>query len=749
MNIEARKLLAGKALNDVYAETEQIVQENIETSDGKLTYGLDGHTDGRGRSVVTISALKKGVSIFVSAEHLKTTRHTGQNLAELMASKIKGHEDKVLAVVADNTGNMVCMQEYLLIMFPYLFVLGCGVHVLDLLIEDICKIKWIKEVLEDVHFIISFTKTHSLIFEEFLILSAALSESPQPVGLKLYPQTRFAYAPLSIFCVLVNWAAFCKLVESAVFVQCKSAAHRRGGESGEKGETGFVRFKNLITGVSGPTKPKMDAVHALLEPFSDVLHYLEGDSVPTSHIFPLYDHLLQYAGTLPQNVKEVLPQEVQKTLPDLVKDRWLGSTGQHGKVGIMNDVHLACFGMDIAARTVCRAAPALKEGDTPNTRLWNTNVTTAMDTCMRHLAKAPVAADEEDDSEAKKRGRENQRAAKEASLVSSLNEFKGGQGVYKAIIKTAVEQASKEAQAADEKLLRDNPDAKDKHIKRLINKLQAVGSPVPFWHVARAEQLHDSTGDEFAKHQMFCSSVIDLHNIVYHTCAVERHGKGYKLIHTALRTSIGEQRLSRLLFIFHNYGYLHKLIPVSRLPKNHEKALEDFIFDALEEEEAQELRAAIEEEDTAWNNAVDRNALVLPEENFLAPEGSDGGDEEHEDEEVAQEYVIPAEFEVVEDTPTQIDKSLLQMWVFMNWDVTGWEIGQIKHFYPRGVILRDDKGVVMQGIKGNVSIKWAKDGRGILRDTFLQPNLYGGSAQAEVGSWVLLKRKPVKPVGST
>ena len=135
---------------------------------------------------------------------------------------------------------------------------------------------------------------------------------------------------------------------------------------------------------------------------------------------------------------------------------------------------------------------------------------------------------------------------------------------------------------------------------------------------------------------------------------------------------------------------------------------------------------------------MDERALVLEEEEYVAP-GAESP--ELDNEEAPAEFVIPSEYEAVSQAPDNICKALEKSWLLMNWEITGWEMGQIKHFYPRGVILRDSKKVALKGPKGNVMIKWAMDASGLFRDSYLDASMYSGSPDAPIGSWVLLKRK--------
>ena len=109
---------------------------------------------------------------------------------------------RYIAVVADNTGTMQTMFLCLLTVYPFLFMMGCCVHILDLLIEDIAKIGEIASIGGDSHFVISFVKKHGVLHELFLEIQLELKIKN---SLKLFPLTRFAYLCLMIHTELVNF----------------------------------------------------------------------------------------------------------------------------------------------------------------------------------------------------------------------------------------------------------------------------------------------------------------------------------------------------------------------------------------------------------------------------------------------------------------------------------------------------------------------------------------------------------------
>ena len=51
-------------------------------------------------------------------------------------------------------------------------------------------------------------------------------------------------------------------------------------------------FEELVT--SRNFKQELLGATALLEPFSLVLHYLEGDSIPVSHVYPCFQFMYDF-----------------------------------------------------------------------------------------------------------------------------------------------------------------------------------------------------------------------------------------------------------------------------------------------------------------------------------------------------------------------------------------------------------------------------------------------------------------------
>ena len=84
--------------------------------------------------------------------------------------------------------------------------------------------------------------------------------------------------------------------ESAVYELCKVQAKKRGGEESKKALAKFELFESIIE--TRTFKQKLDVGQAVLQPISGALHYLEGDKVPLSHVFPIYAGLYAYVESL-------------------------------------------------------------------------------------------------------------------------------------------------------------------------------------------------------------------------------------------------------------------------------------------------------------------------------------------------------------------------------------------------------------------------------------------------------------------
>lgn len=139
--VQLRGLLSGNLLDEVYAEAQAFTQMKLDEMPGRCTLGIDGHKMGK-RQVETLTRAKLGISTFLSVQMLGSRRATGQHLFQVCKKFL---DASYIAVVADNTGNNTGTRNGLFALlkneYPTLLCIGCCVHVLDLLIEDVAKVR--------------------------------------------------------------------------------------------------------------------------------------------------------------------------------------------------------------------------------------------------------------------------------------------------------------------------------------------------------------------------------------------------------------------------------------------------------------------------------------------------------------------------------------------------------------------------------------------------------------------------------
>ena len=361
-----RLRMRGDLLDEVYEEAVAISEEVIAAQPGLTTFGIDGHKDGRGRTLETFTKAKLGVSVFAGCEYMLTERATGARMAVSVKRFILKEPHMYIAVVADNTGSNWSMFESLsqIALLSHMFFLGCCVHVLDLLVEDVAKLPKFSAMSKQAHEVIAFIKKHSILYEEFL---AAKAEQKIRSDLHLFPATRFAYLYLMLMSLHKTMSAVRVMSESGVYKLSKDIVRKRGGDEGKKALEKFNSFEDIID--SRSFKTRLNLCASVLMPFSCALHYLEGDKVPISHVYPVYQALFSYVQGLKDEVDKSLQDFLEESdiekMIELVQTRWHGKTRT---VGLKANAHMLAFTLDPYAQA------AVTNPTEPSCLLFNTEV---------------------------------------------------------------------------------------------------------------------------------------------------------------------------------------------------------------------------------------------------------------------------------------------------------------------------------------------------------------------------------------
>lgn len=712
---QGRKKLAGSLLDEVYEEAKEITAHALSNMPGRPTLGIDGHKVNR-RHVETLTTAKLGISAFTHVEYMGTTRTTGENLAKLA---LKHMTSNFIAVVADNTSNNTGQLTGLFAeikrSMPNLICLGCYVHVLDLLVEDLAKLEDIKSAGDDAHFMVSFVKKHGLLYEEFR--QKHQGRGGVAADLVHFPQTRFAYLYLMCKRVALNYTALRLLSESALFEATRAQLSRRGRDQGEKAREEFQRFEDLVT--SRASKAKIIGATAVLEPFSSALHYSEGDSVPLSHVYVIFQSLYDLSQQLDEYpaIQKLLPTDDQRSeVTAVVRGRWLGE-GQ--KKGLKHDAQLCAFALDPYVQA------SLATRDKPECDLLTNEVTDAARRVLKQVAG----------SDAGKRAMLSQQfnlwlAAYPRKDAEGAQVHRSGQNAFSSLYLVAMDlvwdliDEREKAMAADTTTVRTSVEADaTADIKELIAKLKLMPKPTDFWLSMLSSTPTGATPAQIEAHRYFCKAACDISAIVGHTCGVERAGKGYGLVLTPLRKRMATDRVKKAVYVLENYGLSRLKMEAGTV------GLTSFLEGLLEE--GDEADADAIERMASRVHQLRRGNLIVDDagEQVAEDDGGDGQDEDDvtDDDVEADAWQVPEGFTVAAK-PSVIDSTCVGKMVYMNWNVYGWQLGVVKEMITSATprLFR----------KFNVRITW-NDTSG---PAMLSLDEYEGGAEAALDKWVFLEK---------
>ena len=368
----------------------------------------------------------------------------------------------------------------------------------------------------------------------------------------MFPATRFAYLFLMLHRVLLNVSVLRLVAESPTFAVVKSSTKKRG-EEGKKAMAEFERFESLV---SDPAfKKRLQGGTNVMEPFSIVLHYGEGDSVPLSHVLPLFQTLYDFSQQLDDfdEITAFMAEEEERdAVPDAVRKRWLG----HGrKVGVKADVHLLAFVLDPFVQGALTTAQA------PDCDLLAGEVLESARSALRHFssddhAKRSVLLQQFMlwNSAAPRLPSGAAGGSDDAKPIAQAT----GNNAYSSLRLDAMQQSWSKVQAREAKLEADPAprleDSSGFAMREAIAKMRLTSSPVQFWLAMMNELPRGATTDQKEAHLLFCKTAADISSIVGHTCGVERAGKAYKQVLTSLRKAMEEKRAMKAVYIYSNYN---------------------------------------------------------------------------------------------------------------------------------------------------------------------------------------------------
>eukprot|EP00253_Pinus_taeda_P012389 PITA_12389 len=150
--LQNEKLDCTKRLKDFrgsWAQTRCIVMSN-------------GRTDQKGRTLINFLVSCPKGTMFIKSVHASAQIKDARTLCDLLDVFIlEVGAENVVQVITDNAANYVVADRMLMDRHPTLFWTPCAAHCIDLMLEDVRKIPFVKDIVESSKSITKFIYNHT------------------------------------------------------------------------------------------------------------------------------------------------------------------------------------------------------------------------------------------------------------------------------------------------------------------------------------------------------------------------------------------------------------------------------------------------------------------------------------------------------------------------------------------------------------------------------------------------------------
>ena len=181
-DIWTRLLVEAKA--DLEAQLNNRVAESVRKFGGTLA--LDGWTSVSSRPLCNAMLVSSAGELFLGSVDTTGYEETIEYMASIMHKFIeKVGPHNIVQVCTDNAKSMLKASQIIIKKYPHIYIQGCAVHAMDLLLEVWGKTTWIKESLDKAKLLVKFVKNRQMPLTMFRKHEAKFS-------LLLHRQTRFA-----------------------------------------------------------------------------------------------------------------------------------------------------------------------------------------------------------------------------------------------------------------------------------------------------------------------------------------------------------------------------------------------------------------------------------------------------------------------------------------------------------------------------------------------------------------------------
>jgi len=144
--------------------TQRLAQPRETWKNTRCTVMSDGWTDGKGRSILNFLVNCPKGTIFVKSVDASAYTKYAQLLCELLDGFIRKIGPQcVVQVIIDNVVNYVVARRMIMEKYPSLYWSPCATHYIDLMLKDMGKLSWIKEIIDSTQSVTKYIYNHTFV----------------------------------------------------------------------------------------------------------------------------------------------------------------------------------------------------------------------------------------------------------------------------------------------------------------------------------------------------------------------------------------------------------------------------------------------------------------------------------------------------------------------------------------------------------------------------------------------------------
>ena len=272
----------------------------------------DGATNIRSDPILNILAVQGKRVEFIEARNCAGYVKDGRFIADMFIETIKSFgAETIVAVLQDNATR----SSWPLIekQFPHIVAAPCMPHVVDLLLEDIGKMPFIRDTLKELGIVRGFIRRHQAVKAAF---DQERQHSKQKSAALIKPcAVRFSVQVISVDNILTNEAVLCNTMKNRLNTEYvarnKKTKHKPDDDTDKRTIPEIYGIVSDICSDNNRTFfKKLESIMLIFKPIAKLLRYSEQDLPIMSKMYYAWHHVIEVLESYSDRIPDVFLDEV-------------------------------------------------------------------------------------------------------------------------------------------------------------------------------------------------------------------------------------------------------------------------------------------------------------------------------------------------------------------------------------------------------------------------------------------------------